>query len=92
MTRWPKNFPLRRIPQQDKVSPLVTRKVCLIPDLTVVPLGERAKKSLRKCCIRLWVLMGWPRVRLRESVITSEWLPLSMQTPRCRCLVKEQDT
>lgn len=90
-TIWPQQFPLVKLPQQPKVAPLVRNSECPTPSLTVFPLGESAKKSLRKCCMRDPVLMGSPRDKLRESVSTRSPLPLRMQTPRCRPLVKSHE-
>lgn len=87
VTTWPKQFPLRKPWQQLTVSLLERQRVCRIPSLTVSPLGDKEKNSLRKCSTRLSVLIGWPRRTLRESVSTSDPLSLSIQTPRCRVLV-----
>lgn len=87
-TSWPQHFPLVKLIQQRQVSPLVSRRVWFTPRLTVLPRGESEKNSLRKCWMRLCVLVGWPRERLRERVSTSDPFPLSIQTPLCRPLVK----
>ncbi len=89
-TTWPQHFRLVRLIQRVHVEWLYRNTVSRTPSLTVSPLGEREKNSLRKCSIRLSVLMGWPRLKLRERVSTSDPFLLSMQTPLCRVLVKSQ--
>lgn len=89
-TTWPQHFRLVKLIQRVQVEWLSRNTVCRTPFLTVSPLGDNAKNSLRNSSIRLSVLIGWPRLKLRERVSTNDPFLLRIQTPLCRVLVKAQ--